>query len=357
MANRREEALALAEELMTDYELSRVSRSSWIAKAGRLARLLDDESAIKWLRYETVGYPREGFNDDCEAAAIRSHRHADKSEDGKQTYWTGSVAQLEATVDASRVQLSAAADPDVSISSANPSQFVMGPVNNSRERGGLRNSIGQTTATINAICGSVFEYVSAKYYELRFGSAAETAFETVRKQVDSTIARLVPSGIQMLSAAFENAASNNPEHWANAAATCRRLLKVVADALQPPGEPIDGRQMGNEQYINRLVHWIKEHEPSGTLGQVTTAELEHFGKRIDSIQDAGSKGTHDAVSRQQAARIITGTYLLVGDVLALAPDAVESAVERALRDEVNSAEPNEPPSEDSPPSTPSPSGE
>lgn len=339
MSSRHEDALNLAEELLADFELSRLSRTAWIAKAGRLARLLDDSDAISWLRYETVGYPHDGLDAAAAAAAKRSHRDSDTTDDGTK-YWTGSIARLEASIEASQLQLRAATDADVAITSANPSQYVMGPTSNQRERGALRNYIGDTASIIAAVCGSVFDYVSDRYYELRFGAAAETAFETVRVQVDATIARLVPNGMQMLSAAFENVASDNPEHWANAAATCRRLLKSVADALQPPSAPIDGRPMGNEQYINRLIHWIKQHEPSGTLGQVTTSELEHFGKRIDAIQDAGSKGTHDAVSRQQAARIITGTYLLVGDILALAPDAVESAVERAMREVVDPAEVN-----------------
>jgi hypothetical protein len=53
---RRQEALVLAEELLSDIELSRISRPDVPRKASRLARLLDDQDAIAWLRYDVGGY-------------------------------------------------------------------------------------------------------------------------------------------------------------------------------------------------------------------------------------------------------------------------------------------------------------
>ena len=85
-------------------------------------------------------------------------------------------------------------------------------------------------------------------------SAVESAFGVVRQEVDSAISELVPSALPMITAAFENASSDNPEHWQNAASTCRRLLMTAADQLQPPGPDIDGHTMGPGNYVNRLAH-------------------------------------------------------------------------------------------------------
>lgn len=137
----------------------------------------------------------------------------------------------------------------------------------------------------------------------------------------------MPDGPQKLAAAFENAASENPEHWANAASTCRRLLKATADALRPPGEPVNGREMSDEHYINRLVDWIVNQTESETAADVVTVELEYLGRRLDASNNAGHKGAHTEVTRFDASRFLTGTYLSLGDVLRLAPDEPAAVAE------------------------------
>jgi hypothetical protein len=170
------------------------------------------------------------------------------------------------------------------------------------------------------------EYVAARYQELRFGAAVETAFEVVRRDVDAAIGDLVPDALPKLSAAFESVTSSNPEHWANAASTCRRLLKAAADALRPPGPPVEGREMGDAHYINRLVDWIVNQAESDTEAAMIRSDLEYLGQRLDAVQSAGHKGAHAEVDRFAASRFITGTYLLLGDILRLRRSS-RSAVE------------------------------
>jgi hypothetical protein len=125
----------------------------------------------------------------------------------------------------------------------------------------------------------------------------------------------------MLSGAFENAVSDNPEHWANAGSTCRRLLKEVADALSPagPAKNVGSKtvQMGPENYVNRLVDWIQGRSTGAAAAAMTVADLEYLANRLDAAVGAGHKGAHSGVSRYDASRFITGTYLLLGDLLHL----------------------------------------
>jgi hypothetical protein len=130
----------------------------------------------------------------------------------------------------------------------------------------------------------------------------------------------------MISAAFESAVSENPEHWANAAGTCRRLLKAVADVLRPRGPDVDGRKMGDSNYINRLIDWIRENSRSDTAAGIASADLAYLGDRLDAADGAGQKGAHAAVDQLEASRFITATYLLLGDVLRLAPEETAAAV-------------------------------
>ena len=94
----------------------------------------------------------------------------------------------------------------------------------------------------------------------------------------------------MLAAAFENASSDNPEHWSNAAATCRRLLKAAADALRPPGPDVNGRKMGDDNYVNRLVDWIVNQSESDTAAKLIASDLEDLGRRLDAGRGGWKQG-------------------------------------------------------------------
>lgn len=324
--NRREAALELAEELLADIELARVSPPDLARKVSRLARLLDDTDALTWLSFETGGYPKGGLSVTASRAAVRSGRQAEDSDSGESRFWTGSLDALQGRVDAGMTHLESAADRPVSLSSANPHQTVFAPPGNAQERTKLNNSIVQQRAIIGAVVGALHSYVAEKEIELRFGSAVEGAFSNVRSVVDARIADLVPEAAVMLAAAFENASSGNPEHWANAASTCRRLLKAVADALRPAGSPVNGRAMTDDKYINRLIDWIvQQGGVGGTFKDVVSSDLEDFGKRLDALDDAGHKGAHSAVTQYDASRFIAGVYLLLGDILAIRAVTVDNS--------------------------------
>jgi hypothetical protein len=124
----------------------------------------------------------------------------------------------------------------------------------------------------------------------------------------------------MIAAAFENATSDQPEHWQNAASTCRRLLMTAADRLRPAGPDVDGRKMGPGNYINRLVDWIVSAAENDTAAKMIAADLEYLGPRLDAADKAGQNGAHvgkTPVTRLEASRFITGTYLVLGDILRL----------------------------------------
>ena len=57
---RQEEALRVAEDLLTDIELKRLKASEIALKASRVARLVGHEGLIEFLGYERNGYPTDG---------------------------------------------------------------------------------------------------------------------------------------------------------------------------------------------------------------------------------------------------------------------------------------------------------
>lgn len=150
----------------------------------------------------------------------------------------------------------------------------------------------------------------------------DSIFSQFRKEADKKLEALAPSILEKLTSVYDNLDSENPEDWANAVHSCRRILVDLADALYPPRkEPaiVGGKEIkvGEEQYINRLVQFIAGKSESKTYKDVVGADLANIGKRLDAINDAVCKGTHTEITKNEASRYIIHTYLLISDIVAL----------------------------------------
>lgn len=154
--SRRAEALRLAENLLSEIELSAITPSDIARKASRLARLTDDTEAMRWLRYETTGYPGP-LDADATAAAVRSNREVPPQDlpDGKEgpMYQTGSAGQIATVIEAGKARLPACSNPS--------------------ERNGTIKLIQTQQGYLDAVVGSIHNYVAERYQELRFGAAIE----------------------------------------------------------------------------------------------------------------------------------------------------------------------------------------
>lgn len=320
MESKRSESLKLSEEILADIELSSLPPTALVRKASRLARLLDDTVAMNWLRHETTGYTltKENLLDALawEAATKSKRTSYDK---GKHVANPASLSQLQAEIDAGKLQYAATADASYQVSSANQYQSVQVPRGNTLERNALRQKIAINQALIDKVVGSIHEYVTNINLELRFGAAVESAFENVRKTVDGHITSLIPNAMPILTTALENAQTENQVQWNNAAKACRDLIKAAADALRPAGADVGTIKMGDENYINRLADWIQSNITSATKKTLLATEIHHLGERLDAVTGSGHKGAHADVSKADASRFIVGTYLLLGDILNLQP--------------------------------------
>jgi len=66
------------------------------------------------------------------------------------------------------------------------------------------------------------------------------------------------------------------------------------------------------------MFWIRKNSTSETTADMIVEDLAYLGRRLDATLNAGHKGVHAEVDRLDASRFITGTYLLLGDILRLA---------------------------------------
>ena len=327
------EALALSAEILRNIELSELPLTNIALKVARLARLLNEFDVQKVMQYEASGYPTapDGLAPDIWALVIAAGRvfkePVPHTKEVKEYAYTLSISQMEEEIRIAGASLAAARDPDVAISSANPSQYIWSPTGNVHERNTIRQSIDKATNRLASRRNLLYEYAMRKHYELKFSGIADDVFGRIRDRVDTTIGRMIPDAVQRLSAVYENLRSDNPEDWSNAVHSCRRILQDLADAVFPPRDEertvnVDGKtqhiKLGKEHYINRIMAFLQDSSDSKRFEELVGSHLAFLGNRIDSVFHAAQKGSHATiVRREEADRYVVYTYLLVGDILSL----------------------------------------
>lgn len=324
------EALSLSDEILRNIEVGDMPLARVALKTARLARLLNDFSQQKTMEYEASGYPYGpgGVQPEVYELAVAAGREDQAKETSgeiKRTIYVSSIEELEHEVKALDSAISAARDPDVSLSSANPNQVVHAPTGNILERNSLRTSAQQAQRRLSSRRSYIYSYVLRKNYELRFSGIADDIFSRIRERVDSAIGTRIPGAAQKLAAVYENLQSENPESWANAVHSCRRILQDLADALYPAradvvkaaGGKAKTIKLGADNYINRLIAYLEEKSSSERFRELTGSNLAYVGDRLDSVFQAAQKGSHATVSKEEADRYVVYTYLLAGDILSL----------------------------------------
>ena len=326
------EAFDLSNELLADLELGRLPLTSCVMKAARLARLVGDDVHFMIFRHELSGYPStpKGVPQDvwslCKVAErVKIRKKTDDkgkdTEDLIEVAEIRSISAIEENAATLKMRLSFFQPQPTNIASANPSQFVHAPIRNLGAEAQIAMSYRDEMAVLAARRAFVYSFVLTKHFELRISSAAEDIFEGYRKRVDIYLGDLIPDELRRLESIRANLESDNPEDWANAGHSCRRLLQAVADVLYPPADhPVkaaDGRsvKVGKDNYINRLVMFCEEKIASGVSFKVMSSDLKYIGERLDSVFAAAQKGSHAEIDLSEAQRFVIHTYLLIGDIL------------------------------------------
>ena len=329
------EAEELSAAILEDIELSKVPLSVVVLKTLRLTRLLNDFDAQQIFEWESSGYPdnASGAGEEVSKAARsagRSYYGKDsKSGASKRFRYIESVEGIEGAISIAKTSLQTS---DIQ-----------------RERLVATRTLRRMNPRLAQRRSFIYQYTLRKHYELKFAGLADGIFERIRSSVDVSIGELVPDAVRKLVAAHENLASDNPEDWANAVHSCRRILQDLADALFPARSEtrtrnVEGKdveiKLGNDQYINRLLAYIEDMAESERFVELVGSNLRYMRDRLQAVLQAANKGSHASVTKEEADRYVIYTYLLVGDILSLGtittqnvPEAVEDDSLEAELDE------------------------
>jgi len=125
----------------------------------------------------------------------------------------------------------------------------------------------------------------------------------------------------MLQKAAQLVGSTDPEDLSLLLTQVRRAIKGAADYFYPPINDrvtcADGieRQLGDEQYLNRLNEYLATEFKKSSSRDLLRAELDHLGVFARRLNDVASKGVHANVTAHEAKQGLIGLYLFLYNVI------------------------------------------
>ena len=301
--NRSEHIFILAQELLDDIELNRLSGEALLLKATRLARLVDSEQVQRWLEYELKGY---NSRDELSLRFMaRSGRWIDYEK--KTGYW-GPLAQQESAMQALEMQLKHMHLPDSVTSAPIISNFT-------QHMSSIVQQIQIHSAIKSKVISLLYEFVSGVYYEKAFSGLAEDIFESYKREIDAKIAENCGDVLNKLPYVYDRLREGDTEAVSQGLTTCRRIIDAFADALYPASEEtiqLEGNSldMGSNRHQNRLNAYIAKRVSSDSRRKRLRQSLSNLYSRV-------STGVHSEVSSQEAKALVLSTYLFLGEVLNL----------------------------------------
>ena len=172
-----------------------------------------------------------------------------------------------------------------------------------------------------------FTYLCTVERDLSYIGVNADIFERHRRRVESFLSQISPKVLDQFTAAYRRAREDDAESKTHALTTCRRILESVADVVYPARtEPVVDssgrtRDVGPENYINRLWMFMADSMAGNTQSKLLLATLQDFGSRIDRVYALTNKGVHDDVAQAEVDTCVMQTYLLAGEILRIFEDS------------------------------------
>jgi len=326
IVDKRAATLELAEETLELLELGEASLTSIVLRGSRIARLLDAGEAAIWMQLELRGYSEWiAGTPNWGTYAKWSGREGALSPEG-QLYFLSPIEQIESDLESAREQLAALRVPSVMPSpSASSSPYM--PSDTQKildallaQRATLTGTIGRWSRIVAILRGSIHDWLSRTVLQLKYGAVLDTGYDRLRKRFAALLAASTPDVASALAAASVRSDSMDPEEWSQAAASCRRALKALADSVAPV-KPNAPEHLGNNQYRNRLAEFAREHLKREGRGRLVIAEIDALEARCKALDELANRGIHDRIANDELQLTIVHLFLLGGEILEVIPDA------------------------------------
>jgi hypothetical protein len=329
----------LTERALDDFDSGK-SVSALVRQAHRIATLRHDYAACVWFEFQQREIGSDIQRDDPVLLELRGKLIALLGDEAGQaeylrqfTRWEGSRAMVDSknihpsSVDQLETMLSQtqqAYDEMQLPPNLTPIDAALMARDRDSAQGKLIPLIGSLRNILSKVRQSVHNYLVAAEAELDAGRDQSSFFDHAQMRINTLMNTYAPEATAKFLAAQDSLSSGGAEDISHALTSCRRMIKALADAVYPATDQeqvgVDGvsRKMTDEAYKNRLLQFVREQVGKHKSGPILLSVITDLGKRLDTLDSLASKGVHADASLAEAQTCLVQTYLLAGDLLAIA---------------------------------------
>lgn len=322
---------------------SEASASSVVRGALRVAILRQDPLGEYWLRLELQGISATGSprtNDTLSrlGALVGSEAAEQQTQDavsmlikrreiepGRDGVLPIGIGELEVRVSS---LLGLYEDPVTA--GMTPLDTGMASIERDKVRSSLAPTILNERSIIERIRNAAFAYMLEAEAELLRGEIVPDVIARGRNFVVNELSLRSPEASEALASAEKRIGEGDDEAMSQAATSCRRAIKALADTLFPATSSVlddEGvaRRLSDDFYRNRLVEYVRSRRGKSTHADILASNLASLGTRLKSLDDLASKGVHVQISRAEAETCLSWTYMLAADLLRIETETPEAS--------------------------------
>ncbi|MBQ3135772.1 MAG: hypothetical protein IJB75_08225 [Oscillospiraceae bacterium] len=328
--NKREQALATCENVLSGIECDTITVSSALLQCLRIARLIGDIDAVEWLQYEYGGYPLTKSGHIENHAWSVGKRHGRGYIDNKEEYiFTELASELESKIQGEKSAICSFTTQGTSVSG----DYAVIATNNltstiTKSISTLLERIARNEKRLAILKSAYYDYALKKSIELAFSNVAKDIFDDYRSRVDEHFSGLSTQTLMKLQAIEDKVNSGNPEMYSQALTSCRRLFENTAVELfakyfpdyseklykTKSGKEID---ISGDHYINKLSAVIEKLQDKNPAKSLVGSSILYTLDWIENLNSLQCKGVHSEITKQEAEACIIHTYICLGDILQL----------------------------------------
>jgi hypothetical protein len=295
-------AKELSNVILGDLEINQLPISQILMKAKRLARMLHDSDAQKWLDYEIMGYPVVFDPDELGSCKkyYTDDRPVIRDEKTHRPHSIG-LPHLESYINSTKIE-------SVAKIGANESQ-KMQILNKHHE---LVNDFERLKTTIH-------NYITEVNISLSVGDFAEDIFEDTRLAADKFIRENCPRAGEQLLEINERMRYYDPDSFSQALGAVQKILITVADTVVPVREKIyldkrgKERSLESDQYLNRIFSYIEQNSRNDPAVSMIESEMAYIFAKSEHNREK-TKGLRENVSKDDVELAIIHMYLVIAEI-------------------------------------------
>lgn len=329
-----EAAIATAVRGVTDG----ATTTTIVRSALRVAVLRQDFIAQYWLGIELDGISKPTAGSGTEAARLRLQalvgaESADRQRSealealmDRRTSYDGSKAGVNsspvAAIDAQVETMQRVYDEQVT-PGMTPLDTGLAAIQRDKARATLLTPLAQYRTILARVTDAAYAYVLQVEADLLVGQLIPDAMAQGRSFVEREMPQRAPRAWEALQAAETRLAEGSEEALSQAAVSCRRTMKLLADALYPAGPPVKDeggveRIVDDERWKNRLTQYVRDHMGTSKHAQLIGTNIDGLSARLNALDRLSSKGVHESLSAAEVESSVTWTFLLTADLLRIA---------------------------------------